>query len=85
MGNGRKRLAQWIERSKMSQREVARLLGFHVSVLNKVLKGHRTPGLATALRLERVTGIPVESWTPTRNVKRATADLDAADNLAVVR
>jgi len=65
MVNGRKRLAEWLRRSQLNQREGARLLGFHWTVINKILSGQRTPGLATALTIERVTGIPVDVWLPT--------------------
>lgn len=62
MQNGPARLRQWIERSKLNQREAAQLLGFDQTFLSQLLNGKRSAGLDTALKIERVTGIVVESW-----------------------
>jgi transcriptional regulator with XRE-family HTH domain len=69
MHSGREQLADWIERRGMNQREAARILGMDFTVLNKILLGHRTPGLATALAIQRHTGISVEVWMPTDDGK----------------
>lgn len=71
MQSGRIQLAEWIERRDVNQREAARILEMDFTVLNKILLGHRTPGLATALAIEQRTGIVVESWMPTREGKAA--------------
>lgn len=55
-------MAQWLDRSKLNQREAAVLLGMHFTHLNQILSGRRTPGLATAVQIEQVTGIAVEAW-----------------------
>ena len=60
--SGRERLAQWLERSKLNQREAAVLLGMHFTHFNQILSGRRTPGLANAVTIERATGIPAEAW-----------------------
>jgi transcriptional regulator with XRE-family HTH domain len=65
MLTARERLAAWIERSKINQREAARLLGMDHTVLNQILKGRRGAGLSSAMRIERATGIPAEAWMPT--------------------
>lgn len=67
MLEGRQRLRDWMERARLTQREAAKLLGIHYTFLSQILSEtrDRTPALATALRIERVTGIPVEAWVPT--------------------
>ena len=65
MQSGRERLREWIERSKLTQRTAAELLGMHYTFINQILGGSRSPALGTAVRIERVTGIPVEAWMPT--------------------
>lgn len=65
MPHGRERLRDWIDRSRLTQRAAAELLGIHYTFLSQLLNNDRTPALATAVRIERVTGIPVESWMPT--------------------
>jgi transcriptional regulator with XRE-family HTH domain len=62
MMSGRERLALWLDRSKLNQREAAVLLGMHFTHLNQILSGRRTPGLANAVTIERATGIPAEAW-----------------------
>lgn len=64
MQNGRERLRVWIERSRMTQQEAAKLLRFHETFLSQILRGRRRPGLKNAIRIERVTGIPVTAWAP---------------------
>ena len=63
MISGRKRLRQWLDRSKLRQSEAAKTLGVHQVVLSLWLSGKRRPGRENALLLERETGIPVESWS----------------------
>lgn len=62
---GQRRLKAWLERSKLSQRAAAKLLGMHWTFLSQICRGERSPALATAVRLYRATGIPVEAWLPT--------------------
>lgn len=73
MQNGRARLRAWIERTRMTQQEAAKLLRFHEAFLSQILGGHRRPGLKNAVRIERVTGIPVTAWVPNQD-----DDLDLA-------
>lgn len=65
MVEGRERLRDWIERSKLTQRQAAELLDMHYTFLSQILNSDRSPALGTAVRIERVTGIPVEAWMPT--------------------
>jgi transcriptional regulator with XRE-family HTH domain len=61
---GREQLAQWIERSKLTQVETARRIGIDPTQLSQILTGKRRPGLDNAVRIERATGIVVEAWVP---------------------
>lgn len=65
MNEGRTRLRAWMERSRLTQRKAAEMLGMHYTFLSQILNDLRTPALATAIRIERITGIPVEAWMPT--------------------
>lgn len=62
MVNGRDRLQQWIERSKLNQKEAAEVIGIDPVSLSLILNGKREPGLANAVKIERVTGVTVDSW-----------------------
>ena len=46
----------------MNQHEAAQLLGITDVFLSQLVNGHRQPGLANAISIERHTGISVESW-----------------------
>lgn len=60
---GRARLRDWIERGKFtSDRQAAETLGVHPVVLSQWLSGTRRPDLDNAVKIERATGIAVESW-----------------------
>lgn len=60
----RERLAQWVERSKLSQVEAARLIGIDKGQFNQILLGRRRPGLDNAVLIEAKTGIVVAAWVP---------------------
>lgn len=78
MQSGRTRLRDWIDRSKVNQNQAAEILGITPVFLSQILNGHREPGLATALRIEDVTGIAVRSWQ-INTVSPATDRDSAAD------
>lgn len=80
MHSGRERLAAWLKRSNLNQREGAKLLRLHWTFLNQILLGRRSPGLANAVLIERVTGVPVEAWLSTRVSKRDQAIDDTDRN-----
>lgn len=52
-------------RSKLSQRGAAKLLGMHYTFLSQILRSDRSPALATAARIYRMTGVPMDAWLPT--------------------
>ncbi len=62
MKSGADQLRDWIRRRSMNQHEAAELLGVTDVFLSQLLNGHRQPGLANAINIERTTGIAVESW-----------------------
>jgi plasmid maintenance system antidote protein VapI len=64
MVKGRERLRQWIDRSKVNQLEAAEIIDIDPTQLSHILTGRRRPGLDTAVKIERATGIAVEAWTP---------------------
>ncbi len=63
MMSGRKRLREWIGRSKLNQREAADLLGITDVYLSQILCGERTPARENAILIEDVTGVSVRSWS----------------------
>ena len=83
--NGRERLRQWIDRSKLEDFEAAEQIGLHRAQLSHILNGIRRPGLDVALRIERATGIPVEAWAPIEQDETATASRAAAASRQVGR
>lgn len=66
MSDARTRLRDWMARANLTQRAAAELLDVHYTFLSQILNDDRSPSLATAVRFERVTGIPVEAWMPTK-------------------
>jgi plasmid maintenance system antidote protein VapI len=67
MQHGRVQLRAWIDRMGLTDRAAAKLLGIHWTFLSQILNRplNRAPGLRTAIKIERTTGIPVEAWMPT--------------------
>lgn len=62
---GRRRLADWIRRAHLTQKEAAGIIGLKASAVSMILTGERTPGLRNALKIEAATGIPASSWAQT--------------------
>jgi transcriptional regulator with XRE-family HTH domain len=63
MKHGRERLREWLDRSKMSQRKTAELIGVTEQYFGQLLHGdRRMPSLMVAIRIEDVTGVPARSW-----------------------
>lgn len=71
-------LSDWLNRRDLSQREMARRLGIHWTMVNKILMRTCRPGLTLALRIERHTGIPVREWDATQVDKRGQTPTRAA-------
>jgi transcriptional regulator with XRE-family HTH domain len=63
---GARQLRDWIARRGVNQAEAAELLGFHEAFVSQLVNGKRFPGLVNALKIERVTGIPVSAWASSR-------------------
>ena len=62
MFRGRRLLREWLDRSRMSQKELAERLGVSDAYLSQMLTGYRRGKLETLVRVEEVTGVPVGSW-----------------------
>ncbi len=62
--NARERLQLWIDRSKITQLETARLIDMDPTQLSQILSGKRRPGLDNAVKIQRITGIDPSAWVP---------------------
>ena len=78
MTRGRRRLLQWLERSKLNQKEGARAIRLEKAQMNKIVHGIRRPGLDAAVKIERVTGIPPRDWAAFLKDESATRSADSA-------
>jgi transcriptional regulator with XRE-family HTH domain len=83
MQTGRVRLRQWIDRSKINQRQAAELLEVDQTYLSQILSGKRSPGLATAVHFENVTGIAVEAWVAQEAGEQSEGDHGSVANAAL--
>jgi predicted transcriptional regulator len=54
-------LAEFFELTGVTQTEVARLLGISISAVSCYVSGRRTPRLSVAVKIARLTGVPVEA------------------------
>lgn len=70
MQSGPKQFADWMARrwplSARKAREAAEYFGWDESFISQLLNGVRRPGLINAIRIERMSGIPVEAWVPSQ-------------------
>lgn len=64
--SGRQLVREWLVRSCLNQKEAALRIGVTPAYLSEILGGTKRPGLDNAVWIERVTGVPVEAWVPTR-------------------
>jgi len=55
-------LEEWIEDQGLSQQRVADMLGSSRKLVNEIVHGRAPITTETALRLERVVGIPADAW-----------------------
>lgn len=78
MDSGRKRLRDWLDRSKLNQREAAKILRVPEPMLSQWLSGTRRPGLDNVVNIFEVTGVPVDSWA--RKRLRDTDPAEMADS-----
>lgn len=76
-------LEEWIEDQGMSQQRVADLLGCSRKQVNEIINGRAPVTSDTAMRLERVVGIPADSWLRYEAAYRADlARISDEENLA---
>lgn len=76
-------LEEWIEAQSLSQQRVADLLGCSRKQVNEIINGRAPITSETAMRLERVVGIPADSWLRYEAAYRADlARISDAENLA---
>jgi plasmid maintenance system antidote protein VapI len=63
MKHGSELFKRWMDRQGLSQRQTAELLEWDETFISKLIRQHRNPGLTNALKIKRLTDIPVEAWT----------------------
>jgi transcriptional regulator with XRE-family HTH domain len=83
---GRVLLREWLTRSRLRQCDLADQLDITEPYLSQVLSGYRRPKLELLITIERLTGVPIESWADTlvSDLDRdATTPLDGTDFLRV--
>lgn len=62
MLSGPEQFKDWMRRRGFTQADACRYLQFDEPYLSGLLTGRRSPGLANAIHIERLTGISVEAW-----------------------
>jgi len=84
MEAGPEQLRDWMDRRQVNQVETAAILELNEVFLSQILNRQRRPGLANAVKIERGTGIPAESWllTEIRNGDEDEAPVAAKRRLA---
>jgi addiction module HigA family antidote len=76
-------LEEWIDEQGLSQQRVADQLGCSRKQVNEIINGHAPVTNDTAIRLERVVGIPADSWLRYEAAYRADlARIADQENLA---
>ncbi|MEU4709875.1 HigA family addiction module antitoxin [Nocardia salmonicida] len=76
-------LEEWIDDQGLSQQRVADLLGCSRKQINEIVNGRAPITYETAIRLERVVGIPAASWLRYEAAYRADlARISDQENLA---
>lgn len=65
MTRGPELLRGYAERTRRKQNELAEYLELTDAHLSQILSRKRSPGLATAVRIEDKTGVPIRSWVDT--------------------
>ncbi len=71
-------LREWLEDEGMTQAEAASKIGISRKTVNGIVKGTQPLSQDTAIKLERVTGIPAEVWS--RYEAKYRADLAALED-----
>lgn len=65
MQSGSEQLRDWVKRRGFTQYEAAVYLGWDEASFSKLVNGLRNPGLASAVKIEELTGIPAKAWVST--------------------
>jgi addiction module HigA family antidote len=55
-------LEEWIDENDLSQQQVANMLGCSRKQVNEIINGRAPVTADTAMRLERVVGVPADAW-----------------------
>lgn len=74
MKSGADQLTDWMKRREFSNTEAAGFFGWDLTFISKLVNGHRLPGLTNAIKIERLTGIPVEAWVESQLDESAHAE-----------
>lgn len=80
MVSGPEQLRDWMRRREVNQTEAAELLSITGVFLSQLLNNKRSPGLANAIKIERMTGISVESWLLTEVSETPDEIVTPSDN-----
>jgi transcriptional regulator with XRE-family HTH domain len=73
MKHGAELLKVWMGRMGLDQRQTAKEFGCCETHLSRLIRRRQRPGLAQSIKIERITGIPVESWLVTDKPKSSRA------------
>ncbi len=77
-------LSEWLEDERVTQQQVADRLGWSRKRVNEVVGGRAPVSADAAIKLERVTGIPMDSWLRFETAYRADlARLGETESLEV--
>ncbi len=73
MEQGNTQLRDWQWRRRLSGGEASDIIGIDRTYYSNLVNGRRRPGRDLAVKIERLTGVPVEAWTPQTSGKRDKA------------
>lgn len=76
MKTGAELLRDWIERRGYKQTEAAEVLSLQPTFLSMLVNKHRLPSLDNAVKIERLTGIPVSAWSSSDDDELAATGTD---------
>jgi plasmid maintenance system antidote protein VapI len=79
MQSGADQFKDWMRRRGFNQADAARYLEFDKPYVSVLATGTRTPGLDNAIKLERLTGIPVEAWLSQDNEPEQTVSANTPE------
>ncbi len=76
-------LQDWMERTGKNQDELAQLTGIGRSFISKILTGGRMCSMQNALKLHRVTGVPIERMWKYGEKHDATEQTDTTPQVVI--